>query len=368
METPSRNATDTKATLRGSALLVAKGLMIGIANIIPGVSGGTFALILGVFDRMVDALHRINAWTAGAVLGLIGGGFNAMSRARFAEEWKRCDLGFLLKIGIGAVLAIFGLSKALKWLLVNEPGLTLSFFLGLIIPSLAVPWGMMKRRGWAQLIWAIPGVALTVGLALAFDDTGVLDLELSGGSLFIAFVCGAIAVSAMILPGISGSFVMLVLGQYMKILAYLNERSVRGLVWLGAMGAGCVAGLLAFSRLLNFLLRRWRSATMAFLIGLVLGSFWVLWPFKEFEAGAKAVKPPAKSAAGEGRGQVKHDVKIATAPNRMPESWAEFGRDAAALAVGLVCAVGVEMVGRRGRKEPETDEDESEEGSRPDET
>ena len=364
--TPSEQPEQPKRSGDGSVLLVLKGVLIGIANIIPGVSGGTFALILGVFDRTVDALHRINAWTAGAVLGLIGRGFSAGSRAQFAEEWKRCDLGFLLKIGVGAVLAIFGLSKALKWLLVNEPGLTLSFFLGLIIPSLAVPWGMMKRRGWSQLIWVLPGIALTVGLSFAFQSAGVLDLELSGGSLFLAFVCGAIAVSAMILPGISGSFVMLVLGQYMKILAYINERSWQGFVWLGFMAAGCVGGLLAFSRLLNFLLRRWRSATMAFLIGLVLGSFWVLWPFKDFEAGARVVKPVAKKAAS-AEGEVKHDVKIATAPHRLPESWSEFGRDAAALVVGLACAVGVELIGRRGRKAPGESEEESEEGSESDE-
>ena len=283
----------------GTVSLCAKGVLIGIANIIPGVSGGTFALILGIFDRMIDALHRIGLSTVGASLGLITGGFGGDARSRFAAEWRRCDMGFLLKVAIGALAAIVACSRLIEWLLIHEPGATLSFFLGLIAPSLAVPWGMMKRRGLPQLFWILPGAALTVGLALAFKGGATASSYGFGVELVVAFCSGAIAVSAMILPGISGSFVMLVLGQYAKILAHVNALAsvagikallrfeapaMKALAWLAAMGAGIVAGLLAFSRLLNYLLRSWRSATMAFLIGLVLGSFWVLWPFKYLDA------------------------------------------------------------------------------------
>ena len=295
---------------------------------------------------------------------------NLVQKVQFPSELLPLQVGLSSLVTLVAGVAAFVVFTMLSpvW---PAPGLALLVWAPvLLFLQLLLTTGLGLALSAIHVLWRdtlpLVGIALTVGLSFAFQSAGVLDLELSGGSLFLAFVCGAIAVSAMILPGISGSFVMLVLGQYMKILAYINERSWQGFVWLGFMAAGCVGGLLAFSRLLNFLLRRWRSATMAFLIGLVLGSFWVLWPFKDFEAGARVVKPVAKKAAS-AEGEVKHDVKIATAPHRLPESWSEFGRDAAALVVGLACAVGVELIGRRGRKAPGESEEESEEGSESDE-
>jgi putative membrane protein len=202
---------------------------------------------------------------------------------------------------------------------------------------------MMRKRSIAQLLWIVPGIALTVGLSLAFSEQRGGQGHSLPVELLIAAGSGAVAISAMILPGISGSFVMLVVGQYQKVLEHLSAaRKLDGLsiLWLAALGVGCVLGLLLFSRLLHWLLHRWRSATMAFLIGLVLGSFFVLWPFKDFSAGGKVV----------GRsGEVKRDVQIATAPNRLPVSWTETGRNGLALLLGLAGALGVELLGRRSR-------------------
>jgi len=186
----------------------------------------------------------------------------------------------------------------------------------------------------------VPGVALTVGVSLAFKAGAA-----GSTSLCMAFVTGAIAVSAMILPGISGSFVMLVMGQYQNVLHNLQslQRGVANaqidwaaFVWLAVLGVGCIVGLMTFARLLNFVLSRYRSATLAFLIGLIIGSFWVLWPFKDYAAGA--------DVSGR-KGEVKLKVKVATAPNRMPTSAGEVGGCALALMLGLAGAVGVNKFG-----------------------
>lgn len=324
-------------------LLFVKGLFVGAANIVPGVSGGTFALVLGIFDRLVGSLRSLGPRTVAAAWGLLAGGFRAPARAAFAREWRRADLGFLALVGAGAAVSILALSTPLKWMLTEHPDITLSFFAGLILPSLAVPWGMMPRRRLRDLAWAAPGAAVAVGVALVFAGSGA---SVDGGglaALLTAAACGALAISAMVLPGISGSFVLLALGQYAAVLEHLeNARTLRpaSVLWLAAFAVGCGAGVLLFARLLHWALRRWRSAVLAFLVGLVLGSFWVLWPFKDYGQGVEVV----------GRsGEVKQEVLVASAPRRLPASWGELGRNALALALGLGGAAGVERLGKSGR-------------------
>ena len=329
-----------------SILLVIKGLLVGIANIIPGVSGGTFALVLGIYDRLITALKSIGIDTVKASLRLLSGPQHADRRQAFLDEMKRIDMWFLIRLGIGAMIAIFGSSFAVDWLLVNQPSLTLAFFVGLILPSIAVPWRMMEKRTPAAMLWIIPGIALTVGVALAFSGD-----HAGSKNPLIVFVAGVAAISAMILPGISGSFLMLVMGQYRNVLGSIQglQRGVAAgtidtdaLMYLGILAVGCVVGLLAFARVLAWVLVRFRTATLAFLIGLVLGSFWVLWPFKDFDAGA--------TVTGRG-GEEKTEVRIATAPNRMPGSAGEAGSGAVVFVLGLVAAIGVERVGRRRKVE-----------------
>ena len=189
---------------------------------------------------------------------------------------------------------------------------------------------------------ALPGAALTIGVSLLMPEGAA-----GSDHLAVAAGTGALAVSAMILPGISGSYVMLVLGQYQNVLDKLTRIQIglaagrfegAAFLWLASLGAGIVIGLLLFARLLNFLLRRFRSATMAFLIGLLLGSLWVLWPFKTIEAGTEVT----------GRsGEVKEEIRIATAPNRLPASGGEAAAAAGALAAGLVGSAGMIAMGRR---------------------
>jgi len=345
----------------GTILLVLKGMLVGIANIIPGVSGGTFALILGIYDRLIASLKSIGSSTVRATLSVLIRPHRKEARDAFVEELRRVDLWFLARLGFGGMVAILACSFAVDWLLVNQPGLTLAFFVGLILPSIAVPWRMMERRTPAIMLWVVPGAALTVGVALAFSG----DTEGSTNPL-IVFVAGAAAVSAMILPGISGSFVMLVVGQYQNVLGALQGLQLGlaagsidwdAVLYLTVLAGGCVVGLLAFARLLAWVLARYRTATLAFLIGLVLGSFYVLWPFKDFDSGA----------AVEGRdGEEKTEIRIATAPNRLPASAGEAAGCGLAIVVGLGGALAVERLGRRKeedgeRREPEDEAREPEE-------
>ncbi|MDJ0763122.1 MAG: DUF368 domain-containing protein [Myxococcota bacterium] len=337
-KTPAIPGTDTPI------ITVAKGVFIGIANIIPGVSGGTFALILGVFDRMVAALNALGPRTIKAVIECGLDRFRKAGRQSIIAEWQRIDGTFLLLLFAGMIAAISFSSFLIDYLLKYHVAPTLAFFIGLILPSIAIPWAMMKRRG-LTVLWVVPGVALTLGVSLIMPDSGT-----GSDNLALALLTGAITVSAMILPGLSGSYVMLVMGQYQNVITKLTglqrglahgQIDVGAVLWLGALAVGIGIGMLLFARLLNFLLARFRSATMAFLIGLLLGSLWVLWPFKDVASGAEVV---------DRQGEVKEEVKIATADNRMPQTSTEGLIGGGSLVAGLVCSGGLIAMGRR-RKE-----------------
>ena len=337
----------SEADLKSDGIIATffKGFLIGIANIIPGVSGGTFALILGVLERILSSLGAIGADTLKVLGRSVKNRFSRQSLYELKDEAQRIDLVFICTLLVGAAVSVLVFSFIINWALVNYPGITLSIFIGLIIPAIAVPWKMMEQRSAGSLVWIVPGAALTVGVALAFGA------KLSGtdNALFV-FLTGVIAISSMILPGISGSFVMLVLGQYQTVLGHLQGLQLKlaqgviawdAVFWLSMLALGCLVGLFTFARFLSWLLKRFRNATLAFLIGLVIGSFWVLWPFKDYDAGAEV----------RGRsGEVKTEILIATAPNRLPESGSEVLGCGLGLIVGLGGAVGMNAIGRKKGK------------------
>ncbi len=341
----NRGGRSGKRGRDGVIATLIKGGLVGIANIIPGVSGGSFALILGIFDRLVGALNNIGPATLRATLRFVTGRFRGEAKNEFFEEMRRIDAWFLVTLMAGSVVSILACSFLIDFLLQEHYSPTLAFFIGLILPSVLVPWRMMGRRG-ALILWAIPGMVLTVGVSLVIPDNAA-----GADNMLVALGTGAIAISAMILPGISGSFVMLVLGQYQNVIGKITtlqlglmEGSIDfgALFWLGALAVGMGVGILAFARLLNFLLARFRSATMAFLIGLLLGSLWVLWPFKEISSGAQVT----------GRsGEVKQEVRIATAPNRLPNNMKEALIAFAAVAAGLAGSAGMVMLGGKEKGE-----------------
>ena len=257
-----------------------KGLVIGVANIIPGISGGTFALILGIYERLINAIGNLN-----------GEFLKELFSRRILNSLKRIDFWFLVRIFLGAIISIVLLSKVIEYFLEQQHDPTYAFFVGLIIPSIAVPWKMMQRRKMPEFIWFIVGALFLLALSIGFGHLNDQKLELKAQAelltavdlhsvwqLVFAAISGALAISAMILPGISGSFVMLLLGQYKNMVTAINNRD---LIFIAALGIGMVIGIIMFTRLLNMLLKKFHSQTIAFLIGLMIASLYTLWPFKK---------------------------------------------------------------------------------------
>jgi putative membrane protein len=309
------------------------GFLIGIANLIPGVSGGTFALVLGLYDRLIAATTSINLDSIKVFLRFFLSPHKREARVNFAEELRRIDAYFLGSVFIGVIAAILLGAKLIQFLLFTYPSPTLALFIGLIIPSLSVPWKMLEEKKFSNLIWMIPGSILaTIPVLMEMNSKG-------SDHPLIAFLTGAIAISAMVLPGVSGSYIMLVLGEYQIVLAKLsNILNASSILFLVSFAIGCLFGLLAFTRLIRYLLEHKKSPTMAFLIGLILGSFLVLWPFKDFEAGSQVL----------GRsGEIKRDIQIATAQNIFPDWSTQTGdiiQVLVAVLVGLLFGFGLNQI------------------------
>ncbi len=292
-------------------------MLVGIANIIPGVSGGTFALVLGIYERLLASVGAFGARSGKILFRVLIRPTDPDAKAQFGQEFRRTDALWLMVLMFGAGVAILASSHLIAFLLDQHREPTFSFFVGLILPSVLVPLALLDRRGFWELLSCLSAIAALVGLVMFFEPaTG------EGTGLISLFAAGAIAISAMILPGVSGSFILMVMGEYRTVLLAINTMDF---TQLAVFGAGCVLGLLAFVRLLNFLLRRFHSVTIAFLIGLILGSLWVLWPFKEVAEGAK----------------------IITGTNIWPQTFGpEFAWSIASFVLGLVCSAGLYFWGK----------------------
>lgn len=242
---------------------VVRGFFMGSADVVPGVSGGTVALAFGIYERLVRNVH-----TGAMVLGHLVR-FNLRGAyVRFREvEWL-----FMVPLLAGIAAAVLALSHAIEHLLETRPQGTAAVFFGLVVGSIIITWGEFRRKD-------PPRLALLVVVAVA----AALLLGLRSGpendpSPLFLFVAGAIAICAMILPGISGSFLLLMLGVYDYLLGAVNDRDV---VPIAVAGLGAVLGLASFSVGLNWLLRHHRDTVMAALIGLMVGSLRVIWPWPD---------------------------------------------------------------------------------------
>ena len=238
-----------------------RGLAMGAADLVPGVSGGTIALITGIYDRFIAAIAAVGL----DALRLVFSG-------DFKGAWAHVDGNFLLAVGAGILSSVVVLAALMNWLLLNYPLPLWSLFCGLVLAS-AVHLFLVARVEWTArdfgLWFAGIGVALTLGLMQATQ------LPVTPLSIFLA---GAIAISAMLLPGISGSFLLLILGMYQPVISAVVSLDL-GTISLFVLG--CLCGLLAFSRLLKALLARAQRATMATLYGFLLGSVIMLWPWQQ---------------------------------------------------------------------------------------
>lgn len=238
---------------------IIKGMAMGAADVVPGVSGGTLAFILGIYERLLAAISGINL-TA----------LRLFSRGQWRAFWQQIDGSFLCCLVGGILLSIFSLATLISWLLEYRPVPLWAFFNGLILAALPPLFKVVK--------WSLPRVGLFgIGILVALS-MGLLTPVSFTPELWMFFVAGAVAICAMILPGISGSFILLIVGMYAPVILAVKELDI-AILFLFA--SGCVVGILSFSRFLNWLLKHYHDASVAFLTGIVVGSVYKMWPWRD---------------------------------------------------------------------------------------
>ena len=248
--------------IKDYAVLTLKGMAGGAADVVPGVSGGTIAFIAGIYDELINSIKSINMHS-----------LKLLFTGNLAGFWKAVNGNFLFALLLGIAISVFSLAKLITYLLVNEPVLVWSFFFGLVLAS---TWFVSKDiKGWNWKTVA----GFVVGAAVAYYITVATPAETSTNLMFI-FLCGAIAICAMILPGISGSFILVLLGKYFYVMEAVKTLD---LVVLGVFAFGAALGITSFSRVLSYALRNFRNITLSVLSGFMLGSLNKVWPWKEVE-------------------------------------------------------------------------------------
>ena len=242
-----------------------KGFCMGVADLIPGVSGGTIAFITGIYEGLLEAVASIHK---DVIIDLF--------KFRFKSVAEKVHLRFIIPLGAGMVLAILSLARLMHYLIKEQPVPTWALFFGLIAASIIVIWKQLEDH------FDIKNIALIIfGAVFAFLIVGMIPVETPDAYWFI-YLCGIIGITAMILPGISGSFLLLILGKYEYITgAVKNPLVPENMVILFVFLCGTASGLLGFSKILNWLMKHYHSLTMAWLTGILIGSMRKVWPWKE---------------------------------------------------------------------------------------
>ena len=245
--------------MRNSFLLFAKGIAMGAADVVPGVSGGTIAFISGIYDELLRSIA--------AVPSALG----ELLRGNLRLAWRTANANFLLVLLSGILGSVFSLARVITWLLEHQPIAIWSFFFGLIVVSSWLVAREIQRWHWSG--W----LSFVLGALFAWWITVAAPMQWGHDPLSL-FFAGAIAICAMILPGISGSFLLVLMGLYSFVLDAVKTLDLAVLL---VFAAGCACGLLSFARLLSWMLSHMRNLTLTFLTGLMLGSLNKVWPWKE---------------------------------------------------------------------------------------
>jgi putative membrane protein len=256
------------------ALLMLKGIAMGAADIVPGVSGGTIAFITGIYQELVNSIKSVDV-TA----------FKLLFSLKLNDFWRHINGKFLLTLLVGIAVSIFSFASLITYLLANHPIQVWSFFFGLIIISSMLVVRQIYRWSYDLLVYFL------IAAVGAYFLTNLNPIQLPDGMLY-TFLSGAIAICAMILPGISGSFLLLILGKYSFILEAAQTFNIPVLL---VFVAGCLVGILSFSRLINWLLDKMHDITIAALAGFMIGSLGKVWPWKiaeTFRLNSKGVQVP----------------------------------------------------------------------------
>jgi len=248
--------TDIKKIL----LLYIKGVAMGSADVVPGVSGGTIAFITGIYERLLNAIKSIDLEA-----------LRLLRQMKLKEFWQHIDGTFLVVLVAGIATSVFSLAKVITHLLSTYPIHVWSFFFGLIVISALIILREIKK-------WSI-GVflAILIGIVAAYFITSATPAETPESSWFL-FIAGAVAICAMILPGISGSFILLLFGKYEYILTVIKDFKIGDML---IFGMGCIVGLLSFARLVGWLFKKFHNITVGVLSGFMIGSLNKVWPWKE---------------------------------------------------------------------------------------
>jgi putative membrane protein len=237
-----------------------KGLAMGAADVVPGVSGGTIAFISGIYEELVASISNIN-------FSLL----KTLQKEGFKVAWKQLNGSFLAALFIGVLISILSLAKTIKYLLENEPILLWSFFFGLVMASIIFIGKQVEKWNYKLLLLAVFGAAFGYTITIV-SSTSITEINY----LFLVFA-GAIASCAMILPGISGSYILLLMGVYPIVMTAITNRDVK---IISAIGVGVVLGLLFFSKLLKWLFSKYKNEMLVVLTGIMFGSLNKVWPWK----------------------------------------------------------------------------------------
>lgn len=290
-------------------LLTLKGCAMGMADVVPGVSGGTIAFITGIYEELVESIRSVDL-----------GALKLLATGRFSAFWRRINGSFLFSVLLGVAVSILSLARLMTYLLTHHPIEIWSFFFGLIVASALLVSRQVGKWNWRTVL------SLAVGVAVAWWITVVSPAETPNDWWFI-LLSGAIAICAMILPGISGAFILLLLGKYHYIMQAVGDLNIPVIL---VFVAGAIAGIISFSHLLSWLLKHWHDCTIALLMGFMIGSLNKVWPWKE-----------TVESYTDGHGQVLPLVER----NILPQTFENaLGIDAHLWQAIVLCLVGFLMI------------------------
>lgn len=331
------------------------GFCLGTANIIPGVSGGTFLLVFNIYERVFSILGNINKanilYLCKLLIKIVFSTDRPNELTRMGIFFKDNDFLFLIKLLIGAVVAIVAFSSLMKYLIVYQFSSTYALFFGLILVSIIIPVRMFSIKKLSLIFFVILGAALTIYVTWAVNpyekvekksalyqakyvesqatnktvDPQVNKAAFNSNYTFdeylYVFLCGAVAVSAMVLPGISGSLVLILMGEYFEVVSAISGLAVLNwgnIIFLGCFSLGIVLGGLFFAKLISAVLKLYYNATMAVLTGLMAGSLYALWPFK------KSIVMAQQFVKIDGQINIVQNVRVYTNINELPKIDTQF--------------------------------------------
>ena len=267
-------------SLRDYIIISLKGVSMGAADVVPGVSGGTIAFISGIYEELLSSISSIN-------LGLIG----VLRKQGIKAAWNQVNGNFLVALFLGIFISIISLAKVIESLLENHPVLIWSFFFGLVLASIIYVGKQITRWNFGSVF------LMLLGSGLAYYITTLNPLMSENSSSWFLFLAGAIAICAMILPGISGSFILVLLGAYKPVLNAVNSKDFLS---ISVFMAGAIVGLLSFSRILKWLFKNYKNYTLAILTGFIIGSLNKIWPWKEtltWRTNSEGIEVPLKQVS-----------------------------------------------------------------------